>query len=82
MRLRICKAGREGFVYRVYYSTYCSTVHVMRTRHGHLQEQKTLGTGGKARNTTAYPRRHETPFRKRNSLLPFAESRFSQPLYE
>ena len=31
---------------------------------------------------TAYPRRHETPFRKRNSLLPFAESRFSQPLYQ
>ena len=28
------------------------------------------------------PRRHETPFRKRKSLLPFAESRFSQPLYQ
>ena len=32
--------------------------------------------------TTAYPRIHETPFLKRNSLFPFAESRFSQPLYQ
>ncbi len=31
---------------------------------------------------TAYPRRHETPFLKRNAEFPFAESRFSQPLYQ
>jgi hypothetical protein len=37
---------------------------------------------GGRRQYTAYPRRHETPFLDWNAEFRFAESRFSQPLYQ
>ena len=47
-----------------------------------LQRSRECMEQAKRAGTTAYPRGHETPFLKRNSLFPFAESRFSQPLYQ
>ena len=42
------------------------------------------GSRGAAKgfHSTAYPRRHETPFLDWNAEFRFAESRFSQPLYQ
>jgi hypothetical protein len=49
---------------------------------GSAQQVTVLRQQGGRRQYTAYPRRHETPFLDWNAEFRFAESRFSQPLYQ
>ena len=58
----------------------------LRSIHGSRSREKAVKNGVVKKSGvscgTAYPRRHETPFLDWNAEFRFAESRFSQPLYQ